>query len=211
MSAVRPMIQALAFSLPLLALAACGQGDTAAPEAPAAAPEADAAAGAQPAPAAFDPLSVPVSDKDLGAFPYVSAIQGFDLRAQPELELERKYLFPGGALRPVEGRYRHADVYVAQGGTWNETLLMRRLDEQVQALGGVQVFDGPMPAPVGDRVRAEEPRFVKDLYDPWPYRFRQYLVRTPRSLVWIEAGYGYNTEMADLTVIEEPLPPAPAA
>ena len=52
-------------------------------------------------------------------------------------------------------------------------------------------------------IDANEPAFVKDLYDPRPYRFRQFLVRTPEANIWIEVGYGYNAEMLDLSVIEE--------
>lgn len=52
-------------------------------------------------------------------------------------------------------------------------------------------------------IQENEPRFAKDLYDPWPYRFRHYRLGTPETTVWIEIGYGYNAEMVDLTVIEE--------
>lgn len=152
-----------------------------------------------------DAATVRVTTQDIGAFPYVQAPAGFVAKESKTLSFEQKYVFPGGKVRTVEGPYHHATVYAA-GGDWNETLLLSQLDKQITALGGARVFDGAMPQAAHKMVDDNAPRFVKDLYDINPYRFRQYLIRTPAKQIWIEMGYGYNADMIDLTVIEEPLP-----
>lgn len=154
---------------------------------------------AQTSPAA---TAAPQPTQDIGEFPYLSAPDGYALRNETRLEFEQKYLFPGGKFEIVEGPYFHADIF-ADGGTWNETLLLSRLDRQITALGGKRVFDGGMPDAARTMIQENEPRFVKDLYDPWPYRFRQYLIQTREKTIWVEIGYGYNAQMLDLTVIEK--------
>lgn len=197
------------FILPAIALllVACS-GESAEPaEASAAAAHITAEASAMSGP--FDVASVPLSEAELPAFPYIDAPEGFHLTGAKTLELERKYVFPHGATEAVEGRYHHGRVMVSDSGAeWNETLLLSRLDAGIRALGGVRLFDGAMPQSARALLESENPRFAQDLYDPAPYRFRQYAVRTGKALIWVEVGYGYNAPMIDLTVLEQPLPAA---
>lgn len=159
---------------------------------------------AQPvwAQAKFQPSSVALSTSELGSFPFVKVPQGFVARNGKTLKFEEKYIYAGGQVLPVSGRYHHARIF-ADGGEWAETLLLSQIESQVKALGGVRVFDGGIPDAGRKLIDENAPRFVKDLYDPWPYRFRQYLIRQEDKLVWIELGYGYNAEMIDLTVVQE--------
>lgn len=198
----RALSGVLAASALALLVSACGSGE--AGETASATTEATAeTAATQPQTGAFDPQSVPVSAHDLGDFPFITTPDGFVAREGKTLGLEQKYVFAGGAVRTVEGRYHHTDVFVAEGGTWNETRLLRDLETQITGLGGVRIFDGGLPEAAATMIRDNAPNFASDLYDPWPYRFRQYLIRTADKLVWIEVGYGYNAEMVDLTVVEE--------
>lgn len=191
----------LAILAMMTGLAACGEAADKASAEPARtqSPPPQAAPAAKP----FDMDAVPVSDRDLGAFPFVHLPEDVAGPDAADRALEVKYVFPGGDLISVEGRYRHVRLYAAEGAVWNETLLLRHLDDQIKALGGVVVHDGSLPEAAAVKIRADNPRFVQDLYDPWPYRFRQYLIRTADSRIWIEVGHGYNAEMVDLTVVQE--------
>lgn len=147
--------------------------------------------------------AVPVSTANLGSFPFFNLPNGFMQGEVSDRALEQKFVFPDNGLLVIEGRYHHARIYPAEGGEWNQTLLLRSFDEKIKALGGVQMFDGGLPDAAREKISAESPRFASDLYDPNPYRFRQYLIRTPQGRVWIEIGYGYNADMADFTVVQE--------
>ena len=147
--------------------------------------------------------TLPVTTADLGVFPFFNLPTGFVQGDGAQRALEQKYVFPGGAVLNVEGRYHHARIFAAEGHEWNQSLLLRSFDDRIKALGGTQVFDGGLPDTAREKIAAEEPRFAADLYDPNPYRFRQYVIRTPQGRVWVEIGYGYNAEMADLTVLQE--------
>lgn len=181
---------------------ACGEKSS--PEKKEANPEAQIPSASESAKgvAEFDPTTVPVTDKEVGVFPFFNTPEGFSSSKMQDLDFEEKYFFPSGNVRVVAGKYYHADVY-GKEGKWNETLLIRSFDQKIRELGGVQVFDGSLPQPAREMIEKNTPRFVSDLYDPWPYRFRQYLIRTVNASIWIELGYGYNTQMVDLTVVQE--------
>jgi len=154
---------------------------------------------AQPA---FDPSPYAQTQQEPGSFPYVTVPAGFRSGGEKQLSLAEKYVFPGGQTHVAIGRYWHADIF-ADGGEWNELLFLRAMDQQVSTLGGHRVFDGSMPDDVRRMIAENAPAFVRDLYDPAPYRFRQYLIHAEDRLIWIEIGYGYNAEMIDLTIVEE--------
>lgn len=183
----------------LMGLAACGSQQ----EQPGAATETPAADKAVVPASPADLEALPVSTADLGAFPFFNLPDGFVRSEASERALEQKYVFPDGGLLTIEGRYHHARIFAVEGNEWNETLLLRSFDDRIKALGGVQIFDGGLPDAARAKIDADKPRFALDLYDPAPYRFRQYVIRTPEGRVWIEVGYGYNAEMADLTIVQE--------
>lgn len=153
-------------------------------------------AATRPAAAASAPVA------DIGEFPHLNAPAGYRFGDAKRLSFEQKHMFPAGKMQLIEGPYFHADIF-ADGGEWNETLLLRDLDRQIAALGGKTIYDGTLPDAATKVFREEQPRSVKDLYDPWPYRYRHYLIETSNKKVWIEIGYGYNAQMVDLTVVEE--------
>ena len=184
-----------------LLVASCGSGDTA-KDKETASTNPPASSATAPADATTDLNRLPVSDKDLGIFPFFNLPQGFEAQDTKTQPLDVKYVFPGGGLKVVEGRYHHERIQ-SSGGDWNETLLLRSFDEKIRELGGVQVYDGSLPAAAREKIASDNPRFVADLYDPSPYRFRQYVIRTPQGRVWVEIGYGYNEPMADLTIVQE--------
>ncbi len=182
-----------------LLLTACGSDD---PAKETSAPSPDQAAVSAPQTATANLDQLPVSTKDLGVFPFFNLPDGFKAQDIRDQQLETKYVFPNGGLLSVEGRYHHARVF-SSDDNWNETLLLRSFDEKIRELGGVQVYDGGLPDTARDKIANDKPRFVADLYDPSPYRFRQYVIRTPQGRVWVEIGYGYNAPMADLTIVQE--------
>lgn len=151
---------------------------------------------------AFDAQAFARTEQDPGEFPYVSIPAGFRDGGAKRLSLAEKYVFPKGELHVATGAYWHADVF-ADGGEWNELLFLRGIEQQVSQLGGHRVFDGSMPDAGRKMIDENAPAFARDLYDPAPYRFRQFLIHAEDRLIWIEIGYGYNAEMIDLTVIEE--------
>lgn len=185
-----------------LMLAACGQTQTA-EETASTETAAPAEAGASAASQGFDIETVAVSPHDLGAFPFFNLPEGFEAQRPSTRDFEQKYVFPAGQARLAEGRYYHARVGRAGMQEWNETLFLRSFDEKIRELGGVQVYDGGLPDTVREKLGKGQPRSIEDLYDPSPYSFRQYVIRTPEGPVWVEIGYGYNMPAVDLTILQE--------
>ena len=93
----------------------------------------------------FDINSIPVSDKDLGVFPFFSLPEGLSEQNKP---VQRKYdqlFFPiNGVMTPVEGRVWKSNIVSKQGASeeWSESFFEKSYDDAIKAAGGVKVFDG---------------------------------------------------------------------
>lgn len=152
-------------------LAACGKKDntteetatsTAAPatEAPAATatsseiPAASEAAPATTASAAiFDISTVPVTGADLGKFPYLSGLQGYEVNTlnSEDLDFDRSYIYDGKQLVPVEGKVSRR-IFDDQGKKASELMIMRNYENLLKDLGATTVFVGKTPREAIDKV-----------------------------------------------------------
>ncbi|MCB2378893.1 hypothetical protein LGH70_14925 [Hymenobacter sp. BT635] len=120
---------------------------TAAP-APQAAPATAATAAAAPD-ATFDLNSVPVSAANLGAFPYLSPLKGYETRYDSDsvgFDFDRTYVYDGKNIIPVEGKivrrtYRPADSEKAA----SELMVQRNYENLIKNLGGVKVSADKIP------------------------------------------------------------------
>ncbi|HFK5545477.1 TPA: OmpA family protein [Elizabethkingia anophelis] len=94
---------------------------------------------------AFNIDAVPVSDKNIGDFPFFNMPEGLVSQNKP---IEKKYdkvFFPiGGVMTPFEGKVWKANVVVKEGSSeqWTLPYFEKSFDEAITAVGGVKIFDG---------------------------------------------------------------------
>ncbi|HFK5529251.1 TPA: OmpA family protein [Elizabethkingia anophelis] len=94
---------------------------------------------------AFNIDAVPVSDKNIGDFPFFNMPEGLVSQNKP---IEKKYdkvFFPiGGVMTPFEGKVWKANVVVKEGSgeQWALPYFEKSFDEAITAVGGVKIFDG---------------------------------------------------------------------
>ncbi|CAM3454162.1 OmpA family protein [Elizabethkingia occulta] len=99
----------------------------------------------QTASSAFNIDAVPVSDKNIGDFPFFSMPEGLVSQNKP---IEKKYdkiFFPiGGVMTPFEGKVWKANVVVKEGSNeqWTLPFFEKSFDEAITSVGGVKIFDG---------------------------------------------------------------------
>lgn len=93
----------------------------------------------------FDINSLPISNHDLGDFPFFSFPEGLKATNKP---IERKYdelYFPiNGMMTPLQGRVWKTYVSSTDdnGNEWSLPYFFKSYDEAIKAVGGVKIFDG---------------------------------------------------------------------
>ena len=185
----------LALSLPLaLVLAGCnkpadGEAGATDPAVSRATAGTDAgAAGEDPAPAGFDIDSVPISDKPLGDFPYLTLPAGYvHLREPgPVLEVARAPLWTGSGLEWVEGRVYMARFKGEQGKAFSPTEVERNIGHIVEQAGGVVVASGMMPPEIRAQIPADVHQALLDGLGPISdYPAHTWVVRRADRTIWI--------------------------
>ncbi len=153
----------------------------------------------------FNLEQIPVSSQEIGEFPYISAPAGYKHADEKKKTLEEKYFFYSDSLiRKVSGQYFHTTVY-QEGNVFEDTYLVGEYDKVIKKMGGVQFYSGGLPFPAAELIEKENPTYTNDMYDPRPYKYKQYLVRTPKENIWIELCHGLNANQIDLTILKEDL------
>jgi OmpA-OmpF porin, OOP family len=172
---------------------------------PQAAPSADAAAlKTMPVASGFDLNRVPVVSPQLGAFPYVSLIEGYRPSTSDDnkdVAFDRYEFFDGTRLIPVEGRLKTVE---ARGTGASAFQVFKTYESLVTGLGGVKVFEGKGEVSKGLKLEYDELRHRHPLFDD--DRLGIYVLRTPEREIWLEAFVKeYPVQDGDyyLTVVEK--------
>lgn len=151
----------------------------------------------------FNLDQVPVTTQDIGEFPYLSAPSGYRYAKDKQKTLEEKYFFYNDSLvRKVSGQYFHTTVN-PEGDVFEDTYLVNAYKKAIEKLGGVEFYSGGLPAAADKLINTENPAYVADMYDPRPYKYKQFLIRTAKENIWIELCHGLNANQVDLTVLKE--------
>lgn len=146
---------------------------------------------------------VPFSKAEITDFPYLSAPSGYRYTDEKTKSLEAKYFFYNDSLvRKVNGQYYYAAV-IQEGDVFEDTYLVSEYKKAIETLGGVEFYSGGLPASASALLNSEKPAYVSDMYDPRPYKYKQFLIRTPQANIWIELCHGLNANQVDLTVVRE--------
>ncbi|WP_240643153.1 OmpA family protein [Sinomicrobium pectinilyticum] len=93
----------------------------------------------------FDIAKIPVSDADLGDFPFFSFPEGLKATNRP---IQRKYdvlYFPvDGIMTPLEGKVWKTYVSAESGNydDWSLAYFFKSYDDAITSVGGVKIFDG---------------------------------------------------------------------
>lgn len=99
-----------------------------------------ATAGAVAPAATFDINSVPVSSANLGRFPYLSKLPGYQISDSTAFDFDRTYVYDGKNIFPVEGHVlRRLYKPVNYQKQTSALMIERNYDNLLKSLGGVQV------------------------------------------------------------------------
>lgn len=151
----------------------------------------------------FNLDQVPVTTSPVGDFPYLSAPAGYRYGDEKNKSLEEKYFFYNDSLiKKVSGQYYHTAIF-QEGDVFEDTYLVNAYKTAIEKLGGVEFYSGGLPSSASELLDQEKPAYISDMYDPRPYKYKQFLIRTPKENIWIELCHGLNANQVDLTVVKE--------
>ena len=180
-------------------LSACGSKDlsaaqstsptaaSATPSAPTAEPTSPAAA---PEPAAtFDLSTVPVSNANLGEFPYLAPLPGYQVSTSnsESFDFERSYIFDGTTIIAVEGKVARRLLEPAAGAKKASDLMIQRNYEALfQQLGAVKVADTQVPAAAVEKLGSQEYYKHNGKIDGQNTPVYTYVIRQQDKEVWLQ-------------------------
>ncbi|WP_257657814.1 OmpA family protein [Parapedobacter lycopersici] len=106
----------------------------------------------------FDINNIPVSDHDLGMFPFFSFPEGMTNQNKPvERKFDRLFFPIDGVMTPLEGRVWKTNVTMNRNAAeeWSQPYFEKSYDEAIKAVGGVKIFDGEITKEEYDRYHGQ--------------------------------------------------------
>ena len=163
---------------------------------------------------AFDIHSIPVGNKPLGDWPYVSLPAGYAFDHADEAgartkDLARVPVWTGGQLLWVEGKVFNDEIDNVDAKTYSQFEVRKNVRQAIEALGGVRLTERSFDETVRKDNEKELRDFVEEFGEMYyPYLADQdadtYLIRGADKAIWIVFHSGNND--GSLMVAEGPWP-----
>ena len=129
----------------------------------------------------FDINSVPVSDKDLGEFPFFSLPKGLEEQNKAIKRSFDMLFFPiDGVMTPIEGKVWKSYVVKADKSEedWSLPYFLKSYDEAITSIGGVKIFEGRVEKEEIEKVKEQARYFGEEgSIDYWNESVKTYLIR----------------------------------
>ncbi|MES2064745.1 MAG: hypothetical protein V4456_22705 [Bacteroidota bacterium] len=205
----------------VIALASCksknnntGTADTTANKAEVSKTAPDAVANNAPVSTGkFDINTIPVSDKNLDKFPYLSPPDYYTYNYDKEIkpasirDVDKEYFAVNGKLLLQQGKTfkEHIERDRNDGQKFNSLVVGNYYDEAIKALGGVQVNNVPVPKTQIDSVGNPElidKRYGYSIDYNMLDDIKTYIIRTKTKQVWIQMTLMDN-ETGKITILEK--------
>lgn len=159
----------------------------------------------------FNTNSVPVSEKDLGKFPYLKLPESYTFNYEKEISLsnikdiDKEYFAVYGKLIPKEGKTFKATLEKnrADGKRFNSLELQRSIDKSIADLGGIKLKTVPITNKEWDRIGKKdliEKKYGYSISLNSLDDIQTYFIRTKTEEVWIQV-YLLNEESGNITVL----------
>ena len=146
--------------------------------------------------AAFDINTIPVTQKEIGKFPYLNAPEGYYYNDIIKSDFENLHFSIKGKLTGIEGKSYKTNIYKKKESEtpFNVELVDRAYEKAITALGGVKVADKILPGEierVGKTVleRGNHAYSIIGGDDYTLSHVRTYVIRTNTAEVWIETSF----------------------
>lgn len=155
---------------------------------------------------AFDIESIPVSNKDIGAFPFFTAPEGaaYINKAKP-IDFDFMVFVAPNSIYEVEGKTFRAHVHPDRksGKEISGRYLIKSYEDAIVKAGGVKVFEGKLS---GERLKQYEDLCTyagsNGSIDVWNNPIATYVIRHPDGNIYIALDKG-RTNTTSIQIVQE--------
>ncbi len=155
-----------------------------------------------------DTVKIPVSNADLGTFPYFKTLDNFSATDSTTLDLNRTYFYDGKKYLVIDGRISSQNLNIKNSDQKivGEFGCIDAFDKVVAHLGGVKIYTGKMPEDPLKALTGEDMVSLGGKRNTAPsayYGVVEYVIKTPEKEVWIQLQpYSLESKFYTLLVVE---------
>lgn len=136
----------------------------------------------------FDLTKIPVSDRELGQFPYIQLPAGYsNYDKNPVAEADSAYFWVTDHFEIPTGKIFFSRVQAKAGTTYSDATLLQGISDSVSALGGVKISE--LKVPDDQRALMSEANWLKFLNGYGFIGFKTtavYVIRRADKTIWIQ-------------------------
>ncbi|MBR9854482.1 MAG: OmpA family protein [Algicola sp.] len=145
--------------------------------------------------AAFSWENIPVTTKDIGAYPYITPPKGMVIDENTSdtesYDFHKLEMFDGNSFFDIEGPVEKMGIQMDNDKEWNQYLFDKSVKEYLTAIGAQLVFEGKIPndlinqkgETVNDRYTYFNNFYVGDIVNS---PIRMYVLKTPTKKIGIQ-------------------------
>lgn len=142
-------------------------------------------------PRTTDNTIIPISNADLGTFPYFNTLPNFHPTDSSTIEQNRTYFFDGKTYFIVDGQVSSQNLNVKDDTKKlpSEFQLVQEFDKLVATLGGKKVYEGKLPDEQLKKLANQdlvELGSKKQVAPSSFYGVVEYVIKTPKKEVWVQ-------------------------
>jgi len=141
--------------------------------------------------APVETTAIPISNADLGTFPYFKTLPNFRETDSLTIEQNRTYFYDGQKYFTVDGRVSWQNLNINNSDLKIPSIfqLIQEFDKVVAVLGGKKIFEGQLPEAPLKKLSGEDLVTLGSRRQVAPsayYGIVEYVIKTPEKEVWVQ-------------------------
>jgi len=152
----------------------------------------------------FNIEDIAFSTADIGDFPFINLPKGLEARQGAIQKNFDVCFFPiNGIMTPFEGKLYKANVTAVRGEEYSQRYFEKSMEDYLQSIGAVKVFDGEITREEYDRYNKQDPnKGGSGDIGYWDQRIQFYVIRT-KEIGNVYVQFTSNNAGASLNVLQE--------
>lgn len=161
----------------------------------------------------FNPDTAPRSTQPIGEFPFIQLPPGYQVHESKTMDFARFPFWVDDGAIWVEGKFYQVSFDAANGGRFKDKEIRQAIDQQIEKLGGVKVWQGNILDEAqdgwGDEIKKG---FIIGFGNTYSYPVTTYLIRHSGGNIWLHFvinTIGDSANSAWMTIgLEQPFQPS---
>lgn len=152
----------------------------------------------------FDIEKIPVSNKEIGDFPYLSAPEGYEYKYEKNKNYEDKYFFYNDSLvTKIGGNYFFSPIWKKDDSKneYEKSFVLKSYEDALEKLGAVKIYEGYLPTTAKDLIEKGELAYFNDLNKNYSAYYKQFVLKTSNGNIWFELFIVDNENEIRLSVL----------